>query len=384
MVASCELAVPQAPEDSSILDGPIDGLSPAELRVHLAGDAAFNNEVFVPASGLGPVFVAASCGTCHPADGRGHPSSKLIRFGQDAPGTNPWVGRGGPQLQQHAIPGFSAEVLPPGVASSVFLAPIATGLGYLDAVSDETIMQWADPDDADGDGVSGVPHWLHLPDYVPMRPGTIVNTDGHRIGRFGRKAAAGDLLHQTAGAYNQDIGITSVFEPVDAHSNAVIDPEVATQTVNDVVFYLKTLKAPPRRNADDATVMRGEQVFTSIGCASCHRPSMTTGPSPLPYLANKTIAPYTDMLLHDMGPELDDGYTEGNAQTAEWRTTPLWGLGLSADAQGGALFLLHDGRATSIKDAIELHGGEGSASRTKYRVLSSEDQRALEQFLMSL
>jgi CxxC motif-containing protein (DUF1111 family) len=274
--------------------------------------------------------------------------------------------------------------MPPGVPSSVFLAPIATGLGYLDAVSDATIMEWADSNDANGDGISGTPNWVRLPAYVLQREGTIVNANGERIGRFGRKAGAGDLLHQTANAYNQDIGITSIFEPMDAHSNLHTDPEVSTQTVNNVVFYLKTLKAPLRRDTTSPAVQNGERVFNTIGCGACHRATMTTGPSPLPYLAYQTIHPYTDLLLHNMGPELDDGYTEGSALTAEWRTTPLWGFGLSSGAQGGQLFLMHDGRAHTIPEAIEFHGGEGAQARALFRALPAHDQSDLQSFLESL
>ena len=207
---------------------------------------------------------------------------------------------------------------------------------------------------------------------------------GKYIGRFGRKAAAYDLLQQTANAYNQDIGITSNYEPRDTYTGAILDPEVSNSTVDQVVFYLLTLKAPVQRERDDAQVLAGEQVFTAVGCAKCHTPELVTGPSPIAPLANKTFRPYSDLLLHDMGSGLDDGYTEGSALTSEWRTPPLWGLGLSPDSQGGSYFLLHDGRATSIEQAIEAHGGEGQASRDAYQQLSTTDREALLRFLESL
>ncbi len=382
ILVSC---VPEPAPDNTLLDGPIPGLTFEEHRRHIAGDVAFNNVVFTPTTGLGPTFVASSCGACHPADGRGHPSTALVRFGQGAPGVNPWVGLGGPQLQQHAIPGFLPEQLPQGVPHSTFLAPIVTGLGYLDAVNDATILEWADEDDADGDGVSGRPNWIVPPPYVPIRPQSVSGPDAQsRIGRFGRKAAVYGLLQQTAGAYNQDIGITSIFEPIDAHSNLEVDPEVSTKTINDVVFYLQTLKAPMRRDSASPNVLNGERLFTAIGCAACHRPTMTTGTSPLPYLSNQIIHPYSDLLLHDMGPELDDGYTEGTATTSEWRTTPLWGFGLSRDSQGGVLFLLHDGRAHSVSEAVEYHGGEGASARARFRALPAHEKADLEAFLESL
>jgi CxxC motif-containing protein (DUF1111 family) len=150
------------------------------------------------------------------------------------------------------------------------------------------------------------------------------------------------------------------------------------------LFYLKTLKAPLPRNPDDAGVNKGKQIFINTGCAKCHIPTLITGPSPITALANKTFHPYTDLLLHDMGNGLDDGYTEGTAKTAEWRTPALWGLGLSKHSQGGQYFLLHDGRANSIEDAILLHGGEGQPAKTNFQQLSAADRALLIQFLESL
>ncbi|WP_255493189.1 di-heme oxidoredictase family protein [Flavobacterium sp. SOK18b] len=204
------------------------------------------------------------------------------------------------------------------------------------------------------------------------------------IGRFGKKAAAFDLLHQTVNAYNQDIGITSIFNPIDVYTNLEIDPEIATSTVNDVVFYLQTLKAPIQRNQGDAVVKQGATIFNQINCASCHKSELKTGYSPIKALSNKTFAPYTDLLLHDMGSGLDDGYTEGSAKTYEWRTPPLWGIGLSEDAQGGNYFLMHDGRANSIESAILMHGGEANNSKTGYQNLSQSDREALLKFIKSL
>jgi CxxC motif-containing protein (DUF1111 family) len=191
-------------------------------------------------------------------------------------------------------------------------------------------------------------------------------------------------LQQTANAYNQDIGITSVFEPYDTYSGHEIDPEIPTRTVHDVVFYLKTLKEPIQRNQGDPAVISGRQVFTSIGCDKCHRPQLVSGTSSIAALSNKTFSPYTDLLLHDMGPGLDDGYTEGSAQTAEWKTPPLWGLGLSRNSQGGQYFLLHDGRAKSIEEAILLHGGEANQGREKFQQLDAEQKSQLLKFLESL
>ena len=384
VVLACAACGATEPEpDNNVLDGSVAGLSSAQQRLHNLGDAAFNDEVFTKATGLGPAFVASSCGSCHPGDGRGHPSTALIRFGQSKPGENEWLGRGGPQLQQHAVPGFDAEMLPPGTASSVFLAPIATGLGFLDAVTDATLLEYADEFDSDNDGISGRPNRVAIAPYVSLRRNASVE-NGLAIGRFGRKASAYNLHQQTAVAYNQDIGITSELEPVDAYTNLRSDPEVSLATINNVVFYLQTLRVPPRRDQNNPDVMHGEQLFTAIGCATCHRASMTTGSADITALANKTIHPYSDLLLHDMGTELDDGYTEHQATSAEWRTTPLWGLGLSMQSQGGQLFLLHDGRARSIEAAIQSHGGEGAKARSAFFALPAHEQRLVVRFIESL
>jgi CxxC motif-containing protein (DUF1111 family) len=192
------------------------------------------------------------------------------------------------------------------------------------------------------------------------------------------------LLQQTVTAYNQDIGITSTFAPTDVYSGKDIDPEVSDKTVRNVVAYLQTLKAPIQRQKEDAEVLQGKNIFTQIKCASCHVPQLQTGYSPISSLSNKTFFPYTDLLLHDMGAGLDDGYTEGSAKTFEWRTPPLWGLGLSPASQGGQYFLMHDGRAKSIEQAIEMHGGEATQSKTKYTQLSQTERNALIKFLKSL
>ena len=163
-----------------------------------------------------------------------------------------------------------------------------------------------------------------------------------------------------------------------------IDPEISDQTILDVVFYLKTLKAPIPRGTDQSDIIAGKTTFNELGCAKCHRPEMKTGSSPINALSNKTFFPYTDLLLHDMGPVLDDGYTEGSAKTSEWRTPALWGLGLSKFSQGGGYFLLHDGRARSIEEAIVLHGGEGQESSERYQSLSDSEKRNLIRFLESL
>jgi len=383
-VAACNKLLPDAPADDEILDGPVAGLSGEQNAIFLRGDVAFNDEVFTTTKGLGALFVATSCGSCHAGDGKGHPFTTLTRFGQsDTSNGNIFLHMGGPQLQNRAIPGFVPEQIPAGATASKFTPPANTGLGFLDAVPDASILALADPNDANGDGISGRPNWITPESYSSLRPNSI-SQNGKYIGRFGKKAATYDLLQQTATAYNQDIGITSVYEPKDTYSGQDIGAEVTEQTVLDVVFYLQTLKAPVQRNPNDADVIAGKQLFLNTGCNKCHTPQLTSGPSSVAALSNKIFFPYTDLLLHDMGSGLNDGYTEGTALPQEWRTPPLWGLGLSKNSQGGSYFLMHDGRARSIEEAILLHGGEGAQSRTAFQQMNTADKSKLIKFLESL
>ena len=366
-----------------MLDGPIDGLSNQQLAQHAAGDAAFTDQIFTPETGLGSVFVATSCGSCHAGEGKGTPFTTLTRFGQIDSTGNQFLHLGGPQLQSRAIPGFTPEQIPAGATSAKFMPPSNTGLGLLEAVTDADILAMADPFDANGDGISGVPNWNDIPSYINI-PDNATTRNGKYICRFGKKASVFNLLQQTAKAYNQDIGITSLFELKDVYSGLDIDPEISTQTVNNVVFYLKTLKAPVQRTPNDADVVQGKNIFMQTGCANCHKATLTTGFSPIDAVSNITFHPYTDLLLHDMGTGLDDGYTEGNALTSEWRTAPLWGLGLAPKSQGGQYFLLHDGRAKSIEEAITLHGGEATTAKNKFTQLNTSDRDKLLKFMKSL
>jgi CxxC motif-containing protein (DUF1111 family) len=314
------------------------------------------------------------------------------------------VAFGGPQLQHRAIPGYPAEEVPlEATGASTFTPPAVTGLGFLDAVDDATLIALADPADSDGDGISGrlqlheptelIEAALELERRSSPEPGARgAQVGGRYIGRFGKKALTVNLLHQTVGAYHEDMGITSDLMPEDLvnprsgsrASDDVADPEVSSSAVANVVFYLKTLRVPPRREADDPEVLAGGALFEQVGCATCHVPTLTTGASEVEVLDRETFHPYTDLLLHDMGPELDDGYTEGRALTSEWRTPPLWGVGLPERFQGGAMFLMHDGRARSLEEAIELHGGEASGVRDAFRALSAEERARLLRFLRSL
>lgn len=381
-IVSCDKLEPIPPNEDEVLDGQIEGLTPAQQGQFLRGDEAFS-EVFTSSKGLGPLFVANSCVSCHAGDGKGTPFTTLTRFGQFDNTGNQFLNFGGPQLQHRALPGYQPETIPNGATFSKFTPPAVTGLGFLQYVTDADIIAMADPNDTDGDGISGVPHWIALKDFVTPDPNAITQS-GMYIHRFGKKAAAYDLLDQTVNAYNQDMGITSTFDLFDTYSGLSIDPEVSDNTIRDIVVYLQTLKAPIQRNQNDAEVLQGKSLFTQINCASCHQPTLTTGYSPIEALSYKDFSPYTDLLLHDMGSGLDDGYTEGNAQTSEWRTPPLWGLGLSPSTQGGQYFLMHDGRARSIEEAILMHGGEANNSKTNYQNLTQQEKNALIKFLESL
>ena len=404
ILAACDALTPAGPGEDQLLDGTVEGMTPSQVRQHLVGDEEFGKR-FTIADGLGPIFVGTSCEQCHVGDGKGHLVFNLTRFGALGPdGFDFLTELGGPQLQHRSIPGYPPEVVPASATGiAEFTAPAVTGLGYLDAVDDATLIALADPDDLDRDGISGRLQ-LHEPSELieatlaleaqshsnPLAHGTLV--EGKYIGRFGKKALTVNLLHQTVGAYQQDMGVTSdllpedLFNPVAGNraSDEAPDPEASSSTVANVVFYLKTLRAPPRRDADDPDVLAGEQLFGTVGCASCHVPTMRTGASEIAVLDQVEFHPYTDMLLHDMGSELDDGYTEGRALTSEWRTPPLWGIGIQENFQGGQAFYLHDGRATSFREAIAFHGGEGEASRSAFVGLSADDQEWLIRFLRSL
>ncbi len=394
IIVGCEKFLPPEPSESDVLDGPMEGLSPEQLAIFNRGDEAFG-EVFTPATGLGPYYVAASCATCHAGDGKGHPFNNLTRFGKFDTGNafNQMLNQGGPQLQNRAIVGFVPEVIPSTATGVTELtAPSVTGLGLLEAVSDADLLAMADPNDSNGDGISGRVNWVSPPSFFSPFPFQIPDSSGRYIGRFGKKGAALNLLHQTVGAYKQDMGVTSDFDMEDpinyAVSSQIIDnvpdPEVPASRVQDLVFYLRTLKAPIQRDESNSDVIAGKQLFIDVQCESCHKQSLTSTTTDIATLSNIQFSPYTDLLLHDMGTGLDDGYTEGSASSSEWKTPALWGIGLTKDAQGGNYFLMHDGRARSIEEAILLHGGEAENSKNMYVALTQSEKEQIIQFLESL
>ncbi len=381
------------------------------------GNSFFNeNWVAAPAStegrdGLGPVFNARSCSGCHFKDGRARPDADeglLVRLSVASGGDEPNYDG---QLQPFALPGVPAEgrleieyeeaagtfadgeafslrrptyrfrdlafgPMAPDVRTSPRIAPPVFGLGLLSAVTEASILARADPEDADGDGVSGRPNRVR-----------------GALGRFGWKANQPSIADQVAGAFLGDMGLTTPIHPVEDAPAAQTarraapgggEPEVPARTFEQVVYYTMVLGVPARRDWTLPEVRRGRDLFRSAGCASCHVPEMTTGAlEGFPELSGQTIRPYTDLLLHDLGDGLADGRPDHEATGREWRTPPLWGIGL-VETVNRHTTLLHDGRARGFEEAILWHGGEAEASRERFRRLSKSDRRALVRFLRSL
>lgn len=395
---------------------PAPTLSDAELARHRAGDAAFEARfVTAPAPvnpGLGPVFNHTSCAGCHPRDGRGLAlvggpptlSPLLVRVsleGEDDHGGPLPVPGLGTQVQDHAIYGVEPEAeveltwrevpgsygdgtpfalrypevvlfgpdgeLGPEVLRSARIAPPTFGLGLLEAIPEATLHELADPEDRDGDGISGRVNLVWDP-----RSGT------HRVGRFGWKANTVDLTLQVAGAYLNDMGLSSPLAP-----EADGGFELALALVEDNTFYVQTLAVPAAITDTLPEARRGHALFERYGCASCHVGTVDTGDHPVAVLAGQRIAPYTDLLLHDMGPGLADHRPDWAASGSEWRTAPLWGIGLTQTVLPGAGYL-HDGRARTLEEAILWHGGEAEPSRESFRNAERSDREALVAFLRSL
>lgn len=384
-LGGCSQLLTTAPEAGDVFDSPLEGLTGEELAAFTQGDAQFAR-AFAPAEGLGPIFNNVSCASCHSGDGRGRPENALTRFGL---GGGPAIELGGPQLQTQALPGALAEVLPAGVESSLRLPPPVFGVGLIEGIPDSTILALADPGDLDGDGISGRPNYV-----TPLMPMSAHGPQGATsvLGRFSRKAQVASIHDQTVAAYHQDMGITSEFLPTEnvnplagaasAAADRVSDPELSTTDVRAVVAYLRML-APPAPGEMTEQRARGQAVFSTIKCASCHVPSMRTGFSNTAALNQRTAEIYSDLLLHDMGDGLADYRPDGGADGREWRTTPLWGLRLMKEFLNGQAFLLHDGRARSVEEAILLHGGEAAAARDSFQALSAGDRAALLDFVES-
>jgi len=382
----CGKIMTTAPEAGDLFDAPVDGLTPAELASFVEGDAQFGRP-FAITEGLGPIFNNVSCAACHSGDGRGRPENVLTRFSL---ATDLLIEQGGPQLQDRAIPGAEPERLPSGVDVSRRLPPPVFGMGMIEAIPVDSVLVRADPSDVDLDGISGRASLVTPPEFVPAHePG---GGPGLQLGRFGRKAQVSSLVQQTVDAYHQDMGITTDFRaeeilnPQSSSANEsadrVPDPELHASAVRSVVAYLRMLAAPAP-GAMNAQRERGRVAFANAGCVSCHVPVMRTGPHRIAALAHREVPLFSDLLLHDMGDGLADGRPDGYADGREWRTTPLWGLRIMRDFLNGQAFLMHDGRAHSVEEAIRLHGGEAQAARDAFVALPPSDRAALLDYVES-
>lgn len=414
---------------------PAPTLTNEQRRTFEVGDSFFTqNWVSAPAStsgrdGLGPTFNAQSCSSCHTLDGRGappDPDNNEVRLGLllrlSVPGSNPITGipldvpRYGGQLQDRSLLGVPAEgtlrvhyqtvtgsygdgttyelrvptyeivepafgPLPDNILTSPRLAPQVIGMGLLQAIPTESILAAADPEDINGDGISGRPNMVW-----DERLKTTT------LGRFGWKANIATVEQQSAAAFHGDIGITSALHRLEncpeAQTACVNAPNGGTPELTDsrlaaVDLYMRTLAVPAMRNHQDAQVIAGAQLFDVYGCASCHTTTQSTDASDIAALENQTIHPYTDLLLHDMGPGLADGRPDFLANGSEWRTPPLWGIGLIDDINGHR-FLLHDGRARTFSEAILWHGGEAEPSKEMFRLASAQEREQILAFLEAL
>ncbi|SKB01655.1 CxxC motif-containing protein, DUF1111 family [Prosthecobacter debontii] len=407
-VQAADVTVPDAGRNA--YSHPMPGLSVETRRAHATGNSFFNeNWIMAPGSassrdGLGPYFNARSCSACHPLDGRGSPDSValLVRMSMLSEGGSQPHPRYGDQIQTLALPGLKPEArieltwqqvgdlrrpqlhiddwregepdralaLSPRVGNAVF------GLGLLEAVAVEEIERRADPEDRDGDGISGRVNRVWDKTSKSLM-----------LGRFGWKANQPTLRQQAADAFLGDIGITSPVNPDEDGPPEIPhggSPELSELLLQRVTTYLQTLAPPARREVDHPQVKQGERLFQALRCAACHVPELqTAADAHLAELRSKTFHPYTDLLLHDLGEGLADHRPDHEAEGREWRTAPLWGLGLQETVNGHTT-LLHDGRARNAHEAILWHGGEATASQEAYQKLSEMEREALLRFLKSL
>lgn len=385
--AACDQLTTVQPPDGDVFDAPVEGLTSGELAAFVRGDGEFGRP-FSPDAGLGPIFNDVSCASCHSGDGRGQLRNALHRIGDASNDFERAIG--GPQIQNKAIPGATAEEIPFGKPVSVRLPPPVFGAGLIEAIPEAAILANVDSLDADGDGISGRPNWVVAADFVPSTESGA--GPAPRLGRFGRKAQNAVLLQQVVEAYLQDMGITSPFLPLENRNplmgtpveavDRAPDPEILESTVHAVTFYVRAL-APPAPGPDTDRRVEGRALFTQMQCGRCHVPELQTGPSPVAALSNKAVHLYSDLLLHDMGDALADNRPDGQASGREWRTTPLWGLRLMRSFLNGQALLMHDGRAKTIEEAILLHGGEALASRNAFAGLTAAQKEALLDFVGS-
>jgi CxxC motif-containing protein (DUF1111 family) len=363
---------------------PLPGLTPAERNQFERGKIVFER-VFTAETGLGPTFNADACAECHESPVAGGLGDEIeihvAAYTPEPTFCDPLIQKGGFVIQQKvtdelkAAMGIDKEPTPPeATGAGTRTTPDILGFGLLDAVPDSTILILADPDDRNRDGISGRVNRFF---------------DG-RVGRFGRKALVPTLSEFNQGAFVAEQGITNPAVPTEenvgglaipAGVDPVPEPEIDQSSLDLAEAFVRFL-APPAPLRQSGAAKYGRRLFHEIGCASCHIPTLRTGKSPVSALRYRDVAAYTDLLLHDMGPELAD-ICLGLAEPSEFRTEPLMGLHLSNQLEDGPRFL-HDGRAHSIEEAIRLHGGEGAAAREKFMRLSDKDRKDLLEFLGTL
>lgn len=366
---------------SSPYGQPLPGLSAAEEAAFVAGLAAFT-QVETPETGLGPIYNGTSCAGCHstPAPGGGSTIS-TTRFGLSTPGVyDPLTELDGNLLHSRAIAPALVETIPPeaNVTAQRLTTPLYGG-GLIEAIPDETIVR--NSLRRKFPGVAGKVAWV-----IDAATGQV------RVGRFGWKAEHATLLSFSADAFNNEMGITNRVFPsphapdgnvallaqyvsLSAGPEDVVDPATGEGDIDRVADFARYLAPPPPAPAT-AQSLAGQQIFAAIGCASCHTPEMNTGPNPSPALSYKTVALYSDLLLHDMG-SLGDGIAQASASPTQMRTAPLWGLRCRS-------LYLHDGRAKTLDAAIRDHDGEAAVPAADYARLSSDQQQALLAFLNTL
>jgi CxxC motif-containing protein (DUF1111 family) len=367
-IAACQK--PLVPGD------PVRGLTKDQRASFDRGQVVFDS-TFTPATGLGPLFNSDGCGECHedPVQGGVGDEVELHASAFHAPVCDPLAAEGGFVFQLKVTPALKAAlgidsepVTPNATARALRTTPVLFGRGLLDLVPDSVILSYADPDDRNGDGISGRPNHF---------------VDG-RLGRFGRKAFVPRLDEFNDGAFSAEMSVTSPAvlteetvggKPIPAGVDPVPEPEIDQAVLDRTNDFVRLLGAPtPLKASTDAK--RGRKIFVDIGCAGCHIPTLRTGDSPIAALSHKKVAAYTDLLLHDMGPALAD-ICLGEATPAEFRTEPLIGLRLKPN-------FLHDGRDTTPEQAIQAHGGEGARARDRFIGLSASERVALIAFLKTL
>ena len=425
-----DLGISVNKETREAFAAPIPSLKLKKMRQFTGGRHLFRRS-WTPApssvkslDGLGPVFNRVSCSGCHVKDGRGRPPedgsklrSMVIKLSMDENSELLPDPNYGYQLNDKAILGVPYEgkvtityskrdvfykdkskktlsvphysfhslsfgPLNPNTKYSGRVAPAVFGLGLIEAIKNEDIVKNEDILDINNDGISGKVNFL-----------TDVPSNKKVLGRFGWKATRGTLLHHIAGAASEDMGLTSLIFPqqncmhIQKECTNQINggtPEISEKQINILQLYMQTLAVPRQRDAQNKDVIKGSKLFTKIGCENCHISTYRTGQhKDHEELSNRVIKPYSDFLLHNMGPELDDGLKEGKVESSEWKTPPLWGIGLVKIVNKHTRFL-HDGRARSIEEAILWHGGEGLISKEKFLSLSAEERRTVLKFLSSL